>query len=112
MGIINKVKTLGKVRTLGFGFVFETVFERIVPAWMFRYCSLEVYQMDLDKLPNDPFSTAAVKICDSAQELEQLAEITSEYTRNSKPQSVFWQKWMDKSQGGYGWQLATTKIVI
>ena len=88
MGIINKVKTLGKVRTLGFGFVFETVFERIVPAWMFRYCSLEVYQMDLDKLPNDPFSTAAVKICDSAQELEQLAEITSEYTQQQAPIGV------------------------
>ena len=88
MGIINKVRTLGKIKTLGFGFVFETVFERIVPAWMFRYCSLEVYQMDLDKLPIDPFSTAAVKICDSAQELEQLTEITSEYTQQKAPIGV------------------------
>ena len=88
MGIINKVRTLGKIKTLGFGFVFETVFERIVPAWMFRYCSLEVYQMDLDKLPSDPYSSAAVKICDSAQELEQLTEITSEYTQQKDPIGV------------------------
>ena len=75
MGIINKIKTLG------LGFVFETVFERIVPVWMFRFCSLAVYQMDLNKLPNDPYSSAAVKICDGAQELEQLREITSDYTQ-------------------------------
>ena len=75
MGIVDKIKTLG------FGFVFETVFERIVPVWMFRFCSLAVYQIDLDKLPSDPLSSAGVKICDSEQELEQLAEITSEYTQ-------------------------------
>ena len=75
MGIVEKVKTLG------FGFVFEVVFERIVPAWMFRFCSLAVYQIDLDKLPRDSFSPAAVNICDSAQELEQLREITGNYTQ-------------------------------
>ena len=75
MGIVDKIKTLG------FGFVFETVFERIVPVWMFRFCSLAVYQIDLDKLPSDPLSSAGVNICDSEQELEQLAEITSEYTQ-------------------------------
>ena len=75
MGIVDKIKTLG------FGFVFETVFERIVPVWMFRFCSLAVYQIDLDKLPSDPLSSAGVKICDSERELEQLAEITSEYTQ-------------------------------
>ena len=81
MGIVNKVKILGKIKTLGFGFVFETVFEQIIPAWMCRFCSLAVYQIDLDQLPSDPFSSAAVKVCDSVQELEQLAEITSEYTQ-------------------------------
>ena len=75
MGIVDKVKTLG------LGFVFETVFERIVPVWMFRFCSLAVYQIDLDKLSSGPFSSAAVKICDGAQELEQLREITSDYTQ-------------------------------
>ena len=75
MGIVNKIKTLG------FGFVFETVFERIVPAWMFRFCSLAVYQIDLDKLSSGSFSTAAVKICDNELELGQLREITSDYTQ-------------------------------
>jgi len=75
MGIVDKVKTLG------LGFVFETVFEQVVPAWMFRFCSLAVYQIDLDKLPSAPLSRAAVKICDSGQDLEQLTEITSEYTQ-------------------------------
>ena len=71
MGIVNKIKTLG------FGFVFERVFERIVPVWMFRFCSLAVYQIDPDKLSGGPFSNAVIKICDSAQDLEELREITS-----------------------------------
>ena len=74
-------RQVDKVKTLGLGFVFETVFERIVPVWMFRFCSLAVYQIDLDKLSSGPFSSAAVKICDGAQELEQLREITSDYTQ-------------------------------
>ena len=70
MGIVNKIKTLG------FGFVFERVFERIVPAWMFRFCSVVVYQIDPGKLSAGPFSNAVVKICDSAQDFEELREIT------------------------------------
>ena len=71
MEIVNKIKTLG------FGFVFERAFERIVPAWMCRFCSLAVYQIDSDKLSAGPFSTAVLKVCDSAQELDQLKEVTS-----------------------------------
>ncbi len=70
MGIVKKIKTLG------FGFVFERAFERIVPAWMIRFCSLAVYQIDTGKLTGGPFSSATVKICDSAQELEDLREVT------------------------------------
>ena len=71
MEIVNKIKTLG------FGFVFERAFERIVPAWMCRFCCLAVYQVDSDKLSDGPFSTAVLKVCDNAQELEQLTEVTS-----------------------------------
>ena len=71
MEIVNKIKTLG------FGFVFERAFERIVPAWMCRFCSLAVYQVDSNKLSDGPFSTAVLKICDSSQQLEQLKEVTS-----------------------------------
>ena len=66
-----------KIKTLGFGYVFERVFERTVPAWMCRFCSLAVYQVDSSKLSDGPFSTAVIKICDSTQELEQLEEVTS-----------------------------------
>jgi len=68
---------LKKVRTLGIGFVFERVFERIVPAWLFRFSSVAVYQLDFDRFSGDPFSAAAVKICDGEHELEQLRQITS-----------------------------------
>ena len=71
MEIVNKIKSLG------FGFVFERAFERIVPAWICRFCSLAVYQVNSDKLSDGSFSTAVLKICDSTQELEQLEEITS-----------------------------------
>ena len=71
MSIVNKIKTLG------LGYVFERAFERIVPVWMFRFCSLAVYQIDSSKLSDGPFSNAVIKICDSAQDLEKLREITS-----------------------------------
>ena len=71
------MEIVNKIRTLGFGFVFERAFERIVPAWMCRFCSLVVYQVDSNKLSDDPFSTAVLKICDSAEEREQLKEVTS-----------------------------------
>ena len=70
MGIVNRI---GK---LGFGFVFERAFERIVPAWIFRFCSLAVYQIDFDKLADGPFSSAVIKLCNSAQDRQQLKEIT------------------------------------
>ena len=68
---------LKKFKLLGFGYVFERAFERIVPAWMCRFCSLAVYQVDSTKLSDIPLSTAVLKICDSTQELEQLKEVTS-----------------------------------
>jgi len=70
MEIVNKIKKLG------FGFIFERAFERIVPAWMCRFSSLAVYRVDSNKLSGGPFSTAALKVCDSTQELEQLEEVT------------------------------------
>jgi len=69
MGIFNKVKTLGV------GFAFERGFERIVPAWMLRFCSLAVYQLDIEKLSGKT-SPANVKIGDSELELDQLGEVT------------------------------------
>ena len=66
MEIVNKIKTLG------LGFVFERAFERIVPAWICRFCSLAVYQIDLSKLSDGPLSTAVLKLCDSTQELKQI----------------------------------------
>jgi len=39
MGIVDKIKKLGC------GYIFERVFERIVPVWMFRFCSLAVYEL-------------------------------------------------------------------
>ena len=74
MGIINKV------RELGIGFVLETVFERIVPAWVFRISSMAVYQLEFDKLSGARLSNASVKLCDSEQELAQLRELTSDYS--------------------------------
>ena len=71
MGIINKV------RELGIGFVLETLFERFVPAWVFRIASIAVYQLDFDKLSGAPLSNASVSFCDSEQELEELRELTS-----------------------------------
>ena len=71
MEIVNKIKRLG------LGYVFERAFERIVPARICRFCALAVYQVDSGKLAAGPFSTAVLKICDSTQEREQLAEITS-----------------------------------
>ena len=70
MGIVSEI------RKLGFGYVFERVFERIVPAWMFRFCSLAVYQIDSSKLSGGPFSNADIKICDNAQELDELRTVT------------------------------------
>lgn len=67
---------LGKIRSLGFGFVFERAFERIIPVWMFRFCSLAVYQIDSDKLPAESCSKAIVEVCDNAPDLEQLREVT------------------------------------
>ena len=71
MGIVNQI------RTLGFSYVFERVFERIVPVWMFRFSPLAVYQIDSNKLSGAQISNAVIKICDSAQELDELREITS-----------------------------------
>ena len=70
------MRIVEKIRTLGIGFVFERAFESIVPAWMFRCSAVAVYQLDFDRFSGDPFSAAAIKICDSEQELEQLREIT------------------------------------
>ena len=70
MGIVDKIKKLGC------GYIFERVFERIVPVWMFRFCSLAVYQIDLSKLSGGPFSNADIKICDSTQELGELRKVT------------------------------------
>ena len=71
------MRIVEKIRTLGIGFVFERAFESIVPAWMFRCCVLAVYQLDCDRFSGDRFSAAAIKICDSQQELEQLRGVTS-----------------------------------
>ena len=71
MGIV------GQIKSLGFSYVFERVFERIIPAWMFRSSSVAVYQIDSNKLPGGPYSNAVVKICDSPLELEELREVTS-----------------------------------
>ena len=68
MGIVNRIGKLG--------FVFERAFERIVPAWIFRFCSLAVYQIDFDKLADGQFSSAVIKTCNSAQDRQQLKEIT------------------------------------
>ena len=67
---------VNKIKTLGFGYIFERAFERIVPAWIFRFCSLMVYQLDTDKLSDVSPSTATLRVCDNAQELEQLKGIT------------------------------------
>ena len=66
------MRIVEKIRKLGIGFVFERAFESIVPAWMFRFCTVVVYQLDFDKFSDDSFSAAAVKICDSEQERQQL----------------------------------------
>ena len=71
------MRIVEKIRTLGIGFVFERAFESIVPAWMFRCSSVVVYQLDFDRFSGDPFSAAAIKVCDGEHELEQLREITS-----------------------------------
>lgn len=71
MGIVAQIKALG------FSYVFERVFERIVPAWVFRFSSLAVYQIDSNKLSGGASSKAVIKICDSAQDLEGLREVTS-----------------------------------
>ena len=71
------MRIVEKIRTLGIGFVFERAFESIVPAWMFRCSSVVVYQLDFDRFSGDPFSAAAIKICDSEHELEQLRTFTS-----------------------------------
>ncbi len=71
MGIVAQIKSLG------FSYVFERVFERIVPVWMFRFSSLAVYQIDSYKFSAGPHSNAVVKVCDSAQELEGLRGVTS-----------------------------------
>ncbi len=71
MGIV------GEIKNLGFGYVFERVFERIVPVWMCRFCCLAVYQIDSNKLPGGPISNSDIKVCESEQELEQLRQVTS-----------------------------------
>ena len=78
------MRIVEKVRTLGIGFVFETVFEWIVPAWMFRCSSVAVYQLDFDRFSGDPFSAAAIKVCDGEHELEQLREATSDDTQQTR----------------------------
>jgi len=71
MGIV------GEIKKLGFGYVFERAFERIVPAWMCRFCSLAVYQIDSNKLSGSPVSNAVIKVCESEQEFEGLRQVTS-----------------------------------
>ena len=68
---------VGQIKSLGFSYVFERVFERIVPAWMFRFSSFAVYQIESNKFSDGSFSNAVVKICDSPQELERLRDVTS-----------------------------------
>ena len=70
------MRIVEKIRTLGIGLVFERAFETIVPAWMFRFSSVAVYQLDFDRFSGDPFSAAAIKICDGEHELELLREVT------------------------------------
>jgi len=71
MGIV------GEIKKLGFGYVFERAFERIVPTWMCRFCSLAVYQIDSNKLSGSPVSNAVIKVCESEQEFEELRQVTS-----------------------------------
>lgn len=70
MGIVKQIKTLG------LGFAFERAFERIVPAWLFRCCSVAVYQIESNYSSDGPLSNAVVTICDNAQDLEDLKEVT------------------------------------
>jgi len=74
------MRIINKVRELGIGFVLETVFESIVPAWLFRIASIAVYQLDFEKMSGAPVSNAAVSLCDGEQELAQLKEFTSDYS--------------------------------
>ncbi len=67
---------MGIVKSLGLGYVFERAFERIVPVWVFRFCALAVYQIDSNKFPAGSSSNAHVRICDSAQALQELREVT------------------------------------
>ena len=71
------MRIVEKIGKLGIGYVFERAFESIVPAWMFRCSSVAVYQLDFDRFSGDPFSAAAIKICDGEHELQQLREFTS-----------------------------------
>ena len=71
------MEIINKVRGLGIGYVLEALFERVIPAWLFRICLLEVYQLDFDKLSAARLSNASVNICDNEHELEQLKELTS-----------------------------------
>ena len=70
------MRIVEKIRTLGIGFVFERAFETLVPAWVFRFSLVAVYQLDFDRFSGDPFSSATIKVCDGEHELEQLREIT------------------------------------
>jgi len=70
------MRIVEKIRTMGIGLVFERVFESIVPAWVFRFSLVAVYQLDFDRFSGDPFSSAAIKICEGEHELEQLRRIT------------------------------------
>ena len=74
------MRIIDKVRELGIGFVLETVFESIVPAWLFRIASIAVYQLDFEKMSGAPVSNASVSLCDDEQELAQLKEFTSDYS--------------------------------
>ena len=75
------MRIVNKIRELGIGFVLETVFERVVPAWVFRISSIAVYQLDFDKLSSAPVSNASVSLCDGEQELTQLKEFTADFSQ-------------------------------
>ena len=95
MGIV------GQIKSLGFSYVFERVFERIVPAWMFRFSSLAVYQIESSKFSDGPFSNAVVKICDSAQEFEGLRDVTS--ADGEEAQTIGFVAKMDSEVAGGLW---------
>ena len=72
---------ISRIRKTGFKFFFATLFNRIVPQWLFRMRRYVVYEMDVQKLqaasqPSLEASVLEFSACQTSAEIEAVETLT------------------------------------